>query len=43
MANKIDTSSKNIKPWISLNHNIDITEYLHICKPKIPVFNIVFS
>ena len=22
MANKIETSSKNIKPWINLNHNI---------------------
>ena len=22
MANEIETSSKNIKPWMNLNHNI---------------------
>ena len=31
MANKIKTSSKNIKPRINLNHNIDILEAVFTC------------
>ena len=28
MANKIETGSKNIKPWINLNHNTYISAIL---------------
>ena len=29
MANKIETSSKNVKPKINLNHNIYSTHYMY--------------
>ena len=36
MANKIETSSKNIKPRINLNHNMDVTD--HPCIAVYPSF-----
>ena len=41
MANKIETSSKNIKPRINLNHNIDTyvcDENLLLCAVQIHEF-----
>ena len=41
MANKLETSSKNIKPKINLNHNIDIyvcDENLLLCAVQIHEF-----
>ena len=38
MANKIETSSKNIKPRINLNHNIDIFANCRVTKKLILLF-----